>query len=230
MDILYWLAGEECERLSSFGSLMHFKKENAPVGAPERCLEGCPVENECPHNAYRHYLAKNAYWIKDMISFDGSYEAREKALREGPYGRCVYKCDNNVVDHQVVNLEFRSGVTAVFTMSISANWGRTIKLIGTKGEIGGNMEKNEIEITDYLTESKDKIRLKDSIYGHGGGDYGIMRDFIRLVQKDGAEKGLTAAEKSVHSHILAFSAEKARLENKVVAIDKYVKEIKGEGK
>jgi hypothetical protein len=107
MDILYWLAGEECSRLSSFGSLLHFKRENAPAGAPERCLDGCPAENNCPHNAYRHYLSKNAYWIKDMISFDGSFEAREKALREGPYGRCVYKCDNNVVDHQVVNLEFK---------------------------------------------------------------------------------------------------------------------------
>jgi predicted dehydrogenase len=226
MDMLYWLVGAECTKLASFGSLLQFRKENAPEGAPERCLDGCPAEKKCPYNAYRQYLSNDAYWIKNMISLDHSFDARMQALKEGPYGRCVYKCDNDVVDHQVVSMEFANGATAVFTMhGFAVNFGRTLRLVGTKGEIRGHSEKNEIEITDFLTESTDVINLKESFYGHGGGDAGVIEDFIRLVQKDGKVEGLTSAKASVHSHIMAFAAEQSRLDNCVVDLREYVDNI-----
>ena len=124
MDIMLWLAGADCRSISSYGSLTHFKSENAPEGAPYRCMDGCPVQNECPYYAPRLYLTENTSWPTSVISADTGIEARTKALREGPYGRCVYRCDNNVVDHQVVAIEFKNDVTAVFTMSAFTNISR----------------------------------------------------------------------------------------------------------
>lgn len=226
-DILLWLVGAECVNVSSFGSLTHFKSECAPKGAPKRCLDGCPAADECPFYAPKIYLTEDTGWPTSVISMDTSIEARTKALQEGPYGRCVYHCDNDVVDHQVVNMEFSNEVTVAFTMCAFSNKiNRTIKLMGTRGEIRGDMHKNEIEITDFNTGNVETIQLQESKSGHGGGDYGIMRDFIKLVLQDGKVQGLTSASVSVQSHMIAFAAEKARLEKKVVNMKDYVEELK----
>ncbi len=228
MDIMLWLAGADCVKVSSFGSLTYFKEENAPEGAPIRCLDGCPVENECPFYAPKTYLTENTGWPASIICNDSSLEARRKALEEGPYGRCVFHCDNNVVDHQVVNLEFANEVTAAFTMCAFTNdCKRTIKLMGTKGEIRGDMEKNEIELIDFLTRTSIPIAVNEANgnNGHGGGDQGLIRDFVRLIQNEGKVKSLTSADISVQSHLMAFAAEKARMENKVVHIVEYKNEL-----
>lgn len=228
MDILLWLAGAECTRLSSFGSLSYFKAENAPAGAPLRCLDGCPVSHTCPYYAPKFYITGESGWPASVISVDTSAEALLKVLQEGPYGRCVYHCDNDVVDHQVVNMEFANEVTAVFTMSAFTNdVGRTIKLMGTKGEIWGTMEKetNRIEIFEFATGAHQVMTLPNEggPQGHGGGDFGIMRDFIRLVRNKGAEQGRTAVSTSVQSHLMAFAAEESRLKGTVIAMDDFSK-------
>ncbi len=235
MDILLWLAGADCVNISSFGTLTHFKPENAPAGAPARCLDGCPTEQTCPYYAPRFYLREDITgWPASVITDEPtSMQARLKALAEGPYGRCVYHCDNNVVDHQVVNLEFANEATAVFTMcAFTNNCDRTIKLMGTKGEIRGAMEKGEIEVTDFLTGNQKVIQIPqegDELHGHGGGDFGLMRDFVELVQndlsrpkgRDGQRASLTSAAASVQSHLMAFAAEKARLERSVINLETF---------
>jgi len=227
MDIMLWLSGAECSKISSFGSLTHFKKENAPKGAPKRCLDGCPYDVECPYYAPKIYLNGNIGWPASVISNDTSVSSRAKALKKGPYGLCVYHCDNNVVDHQVVNIEFKNKVTAAFTMCAFTNeTTRTIKLMGTKGEIRGVMEKNEIEVIDFSTGARSVISLNETNSGHGGGDEGIMQNFVRLLQHDDTNEGLTSAKISLQSHLMAFAAEKSRLENKVIDINKFSEQIK----
>ncbi|MFC4775466.1 Gfo/Idh/MocA family protein [Paenibacillus sp. GCM10023252] len=221
LDILLWLAGADCTKVSSFGSLSHFRKDEAPAGAPKRCLDGCPVADNCPYYAPRLYLTSDTDWPTSAISDDPSYEARRRALETGPYGRCVYHCDNDVVDHQVVNLEFEGGITAAFTMSAFTNEiGRTIKIMGTRGEIRGSMEKDEIEITLFGSGRTETITLKSpgGHEGHGGGDEGLMRDFCRLVAGGSAEGARTGAYHSVQSHLMAFAAERSRLEGRVVSM------------
>ena len=135
LDILLWLADSDCLRVSSFGSLSHFTALQAPEGAPKRCLDGCPVSDQCLYYAPDLYLTEDTNWPTSAISDDMSYDARYKALLEGPYGRRVYHCDNDVVDHQVVNLEFANTVTVAFTMSaFTRDVSRTIKLMGTRGK------------------------------------------------------------------------------------------------
>jgi predicted dehydrogenase len=232
MDILLWLVGADCTKVSSFGSLGHFRKENAPAGAPERCLDGCPAKDECPYYAPRIYIDWRDNWqaevLRKVVSIDTSTEALTKALKEGPYGRCVYHCDNNVVDHQVVNLEFENGVTAAFTMcAFTYEGGRSIKYMGSKGQIRCDMERNEIEVRDFVTGDREIIIPDGAAEGHGGGDLGIMRDFVDLVRHNGEKKGLTSADVSVQSHIMSLAAEKSRLDNKVINIQDYIKELKG---
>jgi len=233
MDIMLWLAGADCTRLSSFGSLMHFKKKNAPKGAPKMCLDGCPAEKECPYYAPKVYSPGAKGWgLIDAVSIDTGRKNILEELKRGPYGRCVYYCDNDVVDHQVVSIEFSNKVTAAFTMCAFTNeTSRTIKLMGTKGEIRGAMEKEEIEILDFLTGQKEVVLIPvDTIdrRGHGGGDFGMIHDIIKLIQKNVLNKIATSADVSVKSHLMAFAAEKARIENRVIKINEYIYELKNQ--
>ena len=117
IDILLWLTGQDCVRVSSFGSLKHFVPANAPEGAPERCMDGCPHGESCLYNAPRFYLKTPGTWPSDVLGTDQSEEGILKALREGPYGRCVYRCDNNVVDRQTVMMEMEDGAVCTLLMT-----------------------------------------------------------------------------------------------------------------
>ncbi|WP_219834988.1 Gfo/Idh/MocA family protein [Paenibacillus sp. R14(2021)] len=232
LDILLWLAGADCVRISSFGSLSHFRSENAPEGAPTHCLHGCPVQDECLYYAPRTYLTDDTSWPTAVISNDMSYEAREEALRNGPYGRCVYRCDNDVVDHQVVNLEFANEVTAAFTMSAFTNENhRTLKLMGTLGEIRGAMDKNEIELIRFGGETT-LIALDDTggHVGHGGGDLRLIEGFVDSLRNSEAAENRTSAKTSVQSHLMAFAAEHARVTHQVVEMDVYTEQLMAAGR
>ncbi len=110
LDMLYWLMGQEVCWLSSFGSLAHFHPENAPQpDVPLRCTDGCPVADSCKYEAQRLYVSDRAGWPWDVVSYERSAAARLEALKTGWYGRCVYHCDNDVVDHQTVNMELADG-------------------------------------------------------------------------------------------------------------------------
>ncbi|XP_069774747.1 putative oxidoreductase YteT isoform X2 [Narcine bancroftii] len=139
IDIINSLVGKRCIKVSSFGSLSHFTEENKPQGAASRCLN-CSVEQTCPYSAKKFYLEGvkngNKGWPISTIceGADVDIESVTKALRKGPYGRCVYECDNDVVTHQVVNMEFEGGVTAAFTMVAFTEklCTRKITIYGTK--------------------------------------------------------------------------------------------------
>src|SRR5699024_2479723 len=131
--------------------------------------------------------------------------------QETDYGRCVYQSDNNVVDHQVVNMEFEDGATATFSMcGFTREQTRMVQIMGTKGEIRGNMEENSISIYDFLTKHETIIKFDNPVGGHGGGDNAIMRTFLHELD-DEASESISSAEVSVRSHLMAFAAEESRL-------------------
>lgn len=227
LDILLWLAGGECTRVASFGSLAHFRAEDAPLGAVKRCLDGCSAEPACPFSARRIYLGANTDWPVSVISQDTSLDARAEALRTGPYGRCVYACDNDVVDHQTVALEFANGVTAAFTMcGLTHEISRTIKIMGTAGEIGGHLERNEIALHAFADGRLTVMRPTgptDAV--HGGGDEGLMRAFASALRAGRLDDRPASVQMAAHSHLLAFAAEEARLKGKVVEMKEYTERI-----
>lgn len=219
MDILLWLSDKHCKRVSSFGSLMHFKKENAPVGAKERCTDNCPAADTCPYNAVRIYmdrLHEDGYsWPVDVVTMEPTEEGIMKALRTGPYGRCVYLCDNDVVDHQVVNLQLDDDVTVNFTMcAFTAHGGRTLRIMGTHGELIGDMKRNVIRVLPFGGKETeiDVNQLSDDFSGHGGGDARMIDEFVSLISGEGQPtRTLTSIERSVESHLIALAADRSRL-------------------
>lgn len=226
MDLLLWLAGQRCKQVSSYGHLSHFKKENQPKGGGDRCLT-CGVEEGCPYSAKKLYYKHIGTWPTTVITEDQSQLGVTKALNQGPYGRCVYLCDNDVCDHQVTLLEFESGLTATFNLSaFTEKTNRTIKIMGSHGEIRGDDRQNIIEVKYFGQEKHDIIEPKIVAGGHGGGDTGIMDDFVALLQKSQGQ-ALTSAEVSVESHIMAFAAEASRLENKSINLEDFTKEKSG---
>lgn len=229
LDILLWLADADCTEVASFGSLKHFRRENAPIEAPPRCTDGCPLK-DCPYDARKYYLGADTDWPISMISHDLTLEGRQKALEEGPYGRCVYYCDNNVVDHQVVSLLFKNGVTASFSMNgFNKVDTRAIKVMGTHGEITAQLYQHKIhyQLFDSMTEEIIHVPQLEGV--HAGGDSVMMAEFIEAIANPMQATVLTDAAVSAQSHLIAFAAEKARLDKQVVNMSKYAASLKLEG-
>lgn len=227
MDILSWIIDKPCLRVSSYGSLMHFNENNAPLGAPDRCLDGCPAENDCPFHAGRYYLGEGKGWARKFTE-DHTNEGIISALETTDYGKCVYKSDNNVVDHQVVNMEFEGGTTATFSMcGFTREQTRIVQIMGTKGEIRGNMEDNSISLFNFLTKHESIIRLSEPVGGHGGGDAKIVRSFLNEVRSYGeGVASLSSASVSLRSHLMAFAAEESRMhKGKSIELDEFYREI-----
>jgi predicted dehydrogenase len=211
MDILLYLAGSECTSLSSYGGLYHFTKENAPQDAPLRCTDTCPHIESCPYAAQKIYLGSNTAWPVNVITTDLSVEGRLKALQEGPWGRCVYHCDNNVVDHQTVNATFANNVIATFTMSgFTMSTHRALRLMGTEAELIGDMEKGIITIQNFSSRDTKTIEIETTRAGHSGSDERFVADFVRLVHENNIN-GETTVQTSLQSHYMAFAAEASRL-------------------
>ncbi len=218
MDILLWLTGRHCRRVSSFGELTLFKPERAPQGSGERCTD-CRAAESCPYNAVRFYLdsfrRSGNSWPQNAVVFEPTEEKLLHALKTGPYGRCVYHCDNDVVDHQTVNLDLEGGLTVSFLMTaFTAHGGRVLRAGGTLGEIIGDSDANTIRVMRYGQEDEviDVRTLADDFSGHGGGDAGLVREFVDYVRGEaGMSAAMTAIDRSVESHLVALAAEESRL-------------------
>ncbi len=229
MDILFWLLGQRVERLSSFGSLAHFRAENAPPDAPERCTDGCPHWETCLYYAPRFYLRDHSGWPVNVITADLSYEGRMEALRNGPYGRCIYRCDNDVVDHMTINMLFETGLTATFTMhAFSHENCRTMRYDGVKASLRGHGGKGDLVLYDFSTRRERTIPIPTAGGGHGGGDNGVMTAFVKALQGDRAALHTTARD-SLESHLMAFAAEESRLDRgRTISMAEYRARIEAE--
>jgi predicted dehydrogenase len=160
-------------------------------------------------------------WPVDTITSDLTFEGVQKAIQTGPYGRCVYECDNDVVDHQVVNLEFQNGASGVFTVTaFTENTERRTRIFGTRGELYG--DGNTIDIYDFLAKAHNIININSSDgqieSGHGGGDYALMEKFIEAVAQKKQSLVLSGPDESLESYLSVFAAEEARRQSAVVEV------------
>ena len=233
LDIVQWLLDKPCQQVSSFGSLTHFTPENAPEGAPVRCSDNnCPVGETCPYNCIKHYHdfktnVRRSIITKGIAKDHGEATDAEvmEALRTTDYGLCVYHAHNNMVDHQVVSMEFAGGITAVLTMNAFNKGGRYIRIYGTKGELFAHMKDAEIQIYDFETKQTTFVPVlkteESTNGGHGGGDEGIIKEMYEYFC--GTYTGYKAADihTSVRNHMIGYAAEEARLNHTVVDVQKY---------
>jgi predicted dehydrogenase len=221
-DIISWNLMDPVIRLQSFGSLMHFRPEQAPAGAPARCTDGCPAAEDCPFEATRVYLNESLTgWPVHVITDDLSPAGRLAALQDGPYGRCVYRCDNDVVDHQVVVMGLTSGATVSMTVQgHSHEEGRTMRYDGTRGTLRAKFGlRSEIEFHDHVTGRRSLLPIPPAQSGHGGGDFGVLRAFLAAVRGDASS--ITTARGVLESHLLALAAEQSRLTGEPIDMDDF---------
>jgi len=217
MDLLVYLTGKKCIRLSSFGNLGYFNPGNAPIGAGTRCTVDCKIADTCPYNVIKFNINPPANIAKFRAN---DYIEDEESLRQdmstSPWGRCVFACDNNNPDHQVIAMEFEDHITAVFTVSsFTYDHSRTIKIMGTLGEIEGDMDKGELQLKLFGANEIEFIHVENNILQHGGGDEGIVKSFLASVDGDNSQN-LTSAQESLHSHMICFAAEESRRNNGTV--------------
>ncbi|MGL5639712.1 MAG: Gfo/Idh/MocA family protein [Cetobacterium sp.] len=229
LDILSWLLnGNPCKKIASFGNLKYFRKENAPEGSADRCLE-CKYIDSCIYSPKKIYYNNIGAWPTLVASEIQTEEALTKSLEHNQYGRCVYKCDNNVVDNMVSIIEFENGVNVTFNLcAFTDEVCRTIKIMGTKGEIRGNDAKNHIEVYEFgkgegrFANGKKTEIIPDVLEGgHGGGDTGLMNDFVNFCLGR-QEDSRTNPRTSLESHIMAFAAEDSRVNGNVVYMNEYL--------
>lgn len=233
LDILQWLIGKDCKKIQSFGSLSYFKRGNAPENSPEYCIDGCPVSETCPYNALKLYKGNDEYsWFKRHLAdnVDPSDDEIIHALKTTNYGKCVFKCNNNVVDHQTVNMEFEDDITVVFTMCAFTKGGRKIHIMGTKGEITAEMSEPHFKFFDFLTRETQNIEVLSSVLGdsimsgHGGGDEGIIDALYDYLTGAATSDDVSEIGVSAKNHMLAFAAEKSRLESRIIDMDEFCRD------
>ncbi|MBE6600767.1 MAG: Gfo/Idh/MocA family oxidoreductase [Ruminococcaceae bacterium] len=238
MDILQWLVGRDCTRVHSFGSLSYFKKENAPKGATERCVDGCPHADTCFYNAEPYYKSgKHKVFVEAITKKpDPTPEDIDKALRTTDYGRCVFLCDNNVVDHQTVNLEFEGGATVSFSMCAFNRGSRNIRIMGTKGELYGGAKDSFVTWYDFASKEEKKISLTDMIAdesidgGHGGGDVGIMTALADRMEGNTDNVSFCTIQRTYQNHLIAFAAEESRISGRVIDMKEFESSIERSSK
>lgn len=227
MDIISWLVDRPCLRVASFGGRQFFTAAQAPDGAPERCTDGCPVGDTCPYNSL-HYTAKQRPFLQHVMpgGRNADYATIINWLKTSPWGRCVFRCDNDVVDRQVVAMDFADGIAGTFTMTAFDD-GRSVVITGTKGVItGGEALKKQtgydiLVRTHHGLESRYKVPTEVGGYsGHGGGDPGLILALDHELAKP-ARAMRSGLHASVESHMMGFAAEEARLTKKVVDLAEF---------
>ena len=233
--ITYWMgADKKCEKIQSFGDLFHFRKEQKPEKAGDFCLE-CGVEPNCPYSAQKIYLKNRpngpkwphsvVYDIEDAPG--GYFNGLKEALRKGPYGRCVYECDNDVVDHQTVNMAFEGGATATVTMcGFTDDCNRETRICGTMGELfwdGSN--EGGMKVIDFRDRSVKQIEVDFKApegartSGHGGADFYLMNAVTKAVANNDPGIIYSGIRESLRSHKLVFAAERSRHNDSVEMCD-----------
>ena len=216
IDFLLWLTKTPCRKLTSFGSLRWFKEKNAPEGSAARCVD-CKVESRCPFSAVDLYRVRRD-WIANFDVPEGKTidEVIEEQLRYGLYGRCVYRCDNDVVDHQIVSMEMESEVTINFSMDVfTVKDNRETHICLTEGEIDG--DETRLKVCRFRGAKEEVYDFSDLAHQpfHAGADLNIVADFIDAIQKN-RRNVVTSIEQSVESHRICFEAERSRKEQRTI--------------
>lgn len=237
LDLIMWMmSGINPVQVSSFGSNMYFNEAHAPKDAGTRCMVDCPIEEECLYSAKKHYIDHPKRWsfyVWDTLEHieNPTLEQKIESLKTtNPYGRCVWKCDNDVVDHQSVAIEFENGATATHNMvGGTAKPSRAIHLLGTEGEIQGVFEDSRFVIRhidprpgcEYAEEEVDLKTGGDmhgAFGGHGGGDLRLVGDFVKLVRGEETSLSCTVIDDSINGHWVGFCADESMDTHQVVQL------------
>ncbi len=222
IDYLCWLIDRECIRVSSFGSLKYFNVSNAPDGSTYRCTDGCRLADSCPYSAVSIYVRGSPEeWPARDISVIHTPDAYLEAVKKGPYGICVWHGENDVVDHQVVMMEFEGGATATCTLTgYSSTNGRRIRLQGTRGELLFDESSDTISQREFYGSRNETIILPADKTYHPE-DQDIVNEWLSSVMS--ATPVTVDAAEALRTHAVVFGAELSRREKRTVEMNEILK-------
>lgn len=234
MDLITWMkSGVDPQQVSSFGNLMYFRREKAPARSGTRCLVDCPIEKECLYSAGKIYLDHPNRWgvyvwsCLDNIRNPSLEDKRKSLETDNPHGRCVWKCDNDVVDHQSVMIEFSDGTTVTHNLiSGTCRPCRRIHIVGTQGEIHGVMEDGYFDVLhpdpspgksrEYASE---RVTIDVCEDMHGGGDLRLVEDFVNTLMGENTSISSTRLEDSIWGHMIGIEADISMQEHRTISLD-----------
>jgi predicted dehydrogenase len=222
IDYINWLIEEPCERVSSFGSLKYFTPANAPAGSTKRCTDDCTIKDSCFYSALHIYVDGNLEeWPAKDICKIHTHDAHLEEIKHGPYGTCVWRSENDVVDHQTVMMEFKGGTTATCTLSgFSSTNGRRIRLQGTLGEILFDEATESISIKRFSDLKSKHIKITAPTSYHAE-DQIIVDEWITAIV---ASASVTVdAREALRTHAVVFASEISRIENRTVEMKDFYK-------
>jgi len=230
LDVIQWLADKPCKKVSSFGDLTYFTAKNAPEGAPVSCVDGdCPHRAQCIYNCRKIYVGEDFPVWRDIFrsihATKSEYTDEEifDLLRNSTYGKCVFHSDNDVLDHQVVSMQFEGGATATLNVNAFNRGGRFTRVYGTKGELYAFFSDKEINVRTFADRKKFTVPVEETTTesiagGHGGGDAGISYDLYNFLEGNEIELGASEIGISVYNHLIGYAAEQARHTDTVVDV------------
>ena len=233
LDLITWMkTGSAPRTVASLGGLMYFRPEMAPPKSGTRCLVDCPIEADCLYSARKMFIDHPDRWgcyVWSCIEHleKPTIEQKIESLKtDNPHGRCVWRCDNNVVDHQSVVIQFADGATATHNLvgGVSKPC-RKIHIIGTTGEIDGVLEDGFFFLKRPDPRpghefSEERIDCNVSADMHGGGDLRLVEDFVKTIQGETPSISSTNLEDSVYGHLVGFTADQSLAEHKVLELEK----------
>ncbi|MFV0380220.1 MAG: Gfo/Idh/MocA family oxidoreductase [Anaerorhabdus sp.] len=243
LDLLSWLTDSKCKKISSFGNLSFFNETNAPKDSAKRCAD-CKINDSCPYEGMHVYTKEGGFSANSFTNNKNGISDIKNGLDNTKYGNCVFRAGNNVCDNQTTIIEFENGVTCSFVLNaFTRESTREIKIYCEKGTIVADEKKIKVtnfklrnlvsgEILKFLNiehgisktyRVKSIFNIKDYIYGHGGSDYRFTSSFVNALNKK--EDAKTSIHNSIESHLMAFAAEKSRIENRVVNMEEFKKEL-----
>ena len=217
VDFVAWLVDAPCGRVSSFGSLGHFSPSHAPEGSGTRCLDDCRISDTCPYSALRLYVDGDLTGRIEDLGAAPSREARLHAVKSGPFGACVWRAGNDVVDHQVVSMEFAGGTTATCTLSgFAATQGRRTRVQGTRGELLFDEASGMITVWNFTEAEPKSIRVERPASYHPE-DLEIVSDWLSAIH-DSSRNVAVDAREALKTHAIVFAAEQSRREGRTVVL------------
>ena len=233
LDIMMWMMSEtKPTAVSSFGGKFQFRPENAPKEAGNYCMIDCPLVDSCLFSTKRLYIDhpdRWAFYVWDALEDKENPTIEDKIAlmknKNSPYARCIYKCDNNVVDHQSVLIQFASGATGTHNMTGGSSAPlRRIHIIGTRGEIYGNFEESKFFVSKINPDPGKECDIEEvdlnvtgdmvgAYGGHGGGDERLAADFVRFIRGEETSLACTSIFDSTAGHLAVYLADESREQN-----------------
>ena len=212
IDMMINLSKGKCQKVCCFSDLRIFNWENFNTKMSENCFR-CSEEESCPFSAKKIYLQEDKF-INNSVHINPTKDNLEAILKQGPYGKCVFYCDNDVCDNLTSIFKFDNNVTANFNINaFTKESDKKIRLFFKEGEVEASFKQKEIKIKSFLNTDEKIIKIDQE-----NTDEKLFLDFIDRVKNKNYKSCISDVGSVIESHVATFAAEFANVSETVVDV------------